>query len=1127
VGKNKRFGNHGNYGLVVQARKRERKREKVAEKALALAELAKVMPGEHEPRAMIVKLARPGTSKVAVQRPNKLEVGDEVYVGEGTIRETCTIREISARVVHAGGSASETEAKMPDEFVIFSGALARDWAVGTYITKVGYTPTVHGRGGEGRAAEAVALAVARPSIPNVSITAESSREGTLAAFGASRAGPTGPARAPMALTEAVAKGATVMKLSHYTGIEPGSTLLVEPGAVSEERVTVTGLGSVLVSPTRFAHPAGAPVAHTAPATAAAAAGMQEPPFPLAGGGDSGGGSGLAAAVAAKLGAGENAVLGGPGFETKTSAEEKAASKVAAEAEEPAGRTNLGPTSATASPPSSRSHGAGSHQDNLAVNEVDATATATDTDADADANAGTSARPLKKKKRRKRSSFKMVASLASIGSVDSVGAAAELDGAADTAVDGAADGAVDGAADTAADDGGDGSGAGSVSTSSGAGSVVVGVGTAAGAEAFVAAMERVKREHPANLAAKHFSRDYFDGLDGQGKLDLARCLEATVECPDFGPAHPHLSAESGSRPPTVLAGAAGHYDRFAAYFDPLIRELHGGVAPEVAHSTDWLVPDGSLSLKTVHLTVVSVGVETVRNVDGIPFGGQMTAAHRRQLEHILERGFATLNELPDFNGRYYSQTEGHPAYAGTAEWARLRSADGRRLEPADLAGEGGDARLASAGFGADWPTGRGCFLSADGQTVIEVGGEDHLRMACVQGGDEHGEAGGGGVAPSSLGQAFDKLRLLVDVLLGVDGLAMSESEKYGVVTSSPRHVGTAMRAHALVLLPALGSVGRVQAVVSPLGLEVHSLDRHEYPAGSGGDGSCCFKVSVTSRYGTSEAKEAAALLKGLEALSAAEEKAAHQPHSLPSITHPSREASLAGEGDPAKRRSTPLATVTPELLGAVAEAETGAREQANEEKRRKRRKKKEELAAARAAAAVADGAADPAAPSTEPLSWEQLEENVKMLATKPAALDGMWAQGGFDGEPATLAQLHTLITTHVDGRIGGLPQLNRAFQALIDAEEKRPTVERPEFYKILAGAYYFARLFELFPDAPDAAEKTLDLVGFKEAVGKLPLAETIVDVGAVFDAFESNDGGLVHFDDFAVWYIAKRNTAVFN
>jgi len=258
--------------------------------------------------------------------------------------------------------------------------------------------------------------------------------------------------------------------------------------------------------------------------------------------------------------------------------------------------------------------------------------------------------------------------------------------------------------------------------------------------------------------------------------------------------------------------------------------------------------------------------------------------------------------------------------------------------------------------------------------------------------------------------------------------------------------------------------------------------------------------VTSRFGTSEADEAGSLLKGLEALSKAEAEASQdvRAHPLPSITHPSKESSLV-DGllpEPAANPE-PVEPMDPAAKGKGANMSS-----------------------------TPEGD-EPAPGDTAALTWEQLEENITMLATKPQVLDGMWGMGNFGSDPATLEQLHELIDQHVDKRIGGLPQLKRAFHALFDAEEKSPSVERPEYYKILAGAFYFGRLFELFPDAPDTPEKTLDLVGFKAAIGKLALAEPITDFGAIFDAFESNDGGLVHFDDFAVWYIAKRNTAVFN
>ena len=42
----------------------------------------------------------------------------------------------------------------------------------------------------------------------------------------------------------------------------------------------------------------------------------------------------------------------------------------------------------------------------------------------------------------------------------------------------------------------------------------------------------------------------------------------------------------------------------------------------------------------------------------------------------------------------------------------------------------DSFLLSAGISADWPYGRGCYVSEDKKFIIWCGEEDHLRIMCM-------------------------------------------------------------------------------------------------------------------------------------------------------------------------------------------------------------------------------------------------------------------------------------------------------------------------------------------------------------------------------------------------------------
>jgi protein-arginine kinase len=61
----------------------------------------------------------------------------------------------------------------------------------------------------------------------------------------------------------------------------------------------------------------------------------------------------------------------------------------------------------------------------------------------------------------------------------------------------------------------------------------------------------------------------------------------------------------------------------------------------------------------------------------------------------------------------------------------------------------DPYLRSAGIASNWPVGRGCYQSADGEFIIWFGEEDHLRIMCMKKG-------------FILNEVFDRLKMALEV-----------------------------------------------------------------------------------------------------------------------------------------------------------------------------------------------------------------------------------------------------------------------------------------------------------------------------------------------------------------------------
>lgn len=100
--------------------------------------------------------------------------------------------------------------------------------------------------------------------------------------------------------------------------------------------------------------------------------------------------------------------------------------------------------------------------------------------------------------------------------------------------------------------------------------------------------------------------------------------------------------------------------------------------------------------------------------------------------------------PKFGGRYVSITPGHPNFIDKAEYDSLVKA---HIMFKDMAA---DPYLTVAGISADWPHGRGCYVSEDKGFIIWLGEEDHLRIMCMKKG-------------AILNDVFARLKDAVDVV----------------------------------------------------------------------------------------------------------------------------------------------------------------------------------------------------------------------------------------------------------------------------------------------------------------------------------------------------------------------------
>jgi len=346
---------------------------------------------------------------------------------------------------------------------------------------------------------------------------------------------------------------------------------------------------------------------------------------------------------------------------------------------------------------------------------------------------------------------------------------------------------------------------------------------------------IKKSHPSNLAAKHFTKEYYDSLSPENKAALIRCVRSGTYNPDSSVGCYAMRPED--------------YDTLRGFFGPLIAEYHG-VKAGTKQPTDWNAK--AMDLASLGLGPSSSRVRVGRNLAAFPLPGAMSKEQRMAMEEVMSKAYAELakKSMPNgkkFGGRYYSLTPGRPDSISDAEYQKLIK------EHLMFKSMDNDPYLKTAGISADWPFGRGTYISDDRRVSIWCNEEDHLRVTVLV------------PSTTSLNEPFDLLNATLKALETVPGVKFARSNEYGYVTSCPSNLGTGMRASVMIKLPNLTGEQDIygeqaQKIAKPYGLSVR---------GSGGEHTPVVNnmvdVSPSARFGISEAVILGRLYDGVKAM----------------------------------------------------------------------------------------------------------------------------------------------------------------------------------------------------------------------------------------------------------------------
>merc|ERR1711988_1483177 len=152
-------------------------------------------------------------------------------------------------------------------------------------------------------------------------------------------------------------------------------------------------------------------------------------------------------------------------------------------------------------------------------------------------------------------------------------------------------------------------------------------------------------------------------------------------------------------------------------------------------------------------------------------------------------------------------------------------------------------------------------------------------------------------------------------------------------------------------------------------------------------------------------------------------------------------------------------------------------------------------------------------------FDKLEKEFAALANDPTKLNELWDLMDFnDNQIVSLAEIDKCVVERYP-LLNNKPALMRAYKqtCLKEGGDGDAWVEPKEFPQLLVNLFYFNKLFQVFEQVDTDDDRRMDEKEFIAGLGKLGMNLPDDEAKAEFDEMDSNDGGIVLFDEFCVWY----------
>jgi creatine kinase len=323
----------------------------------------------------------------------------------------------------------------------------------------------------------------------------------------------------------------------------------------------------------------------------------------------------------------------------------------------------------------------------------------------------------------------------------------------------------------------------------------------------AGFKKLEGSDSKSLLKKYLTREVFDSLKtkktsfGSTLLD---CIQSGLENHDSGVG--------------IYAPDAEAYTVFAAIFDPIIEDYHGGFKQTDKHPPkNWGDCDALGNLDAAGEYVVSTRVRCGRSMEGYPFNPCLTEAQYKEMEAKVSTTLSALDG--ELKGTFYPLT-------GMSKDVQQKLIDDHFLF------KEGDRFLQAAQACRFWPSGRGIYHNENKTFLVWCNEEDHLRLISMQmGGD--------------LGQVYRRLVTAVNDI--EKRVPFSHNDRLGFLTFCPSNLGTTVRASVHIKVPKLAANrAKLEEIAAKYNLQVRGT-RGEHTEAEGG----IYDISNKRRMGLTE------------------------------------------------------------------------------------------------------------------------------------------------------------------------------------------------------------------------------------------------------------------------------------